>query len=202
MFTLPELNYSYDALEPYIDAVTMETHYSKHHQAYVSNLNAALEKYPELSTRTIEDLLIHLSNLPADVQTAVRNNGGGHYNHTFFWGLMNKDGAKEPTGELKNRIDVIWGDFESFKAKFKAAALSRFGSGWVWLVINPKGVLEITSTPNQDSPITEGNHPILGLDVWEHAYYLKYTNKRADYVDQWWQVVNWSKVSELYKADK
>lgn len=198
MFTLPELNYTYDALEPYIDTLTMETHYSKHHQAYVTNLNAALDQHPELKNKTIEDLLIHLYNLPSDIQTAVRNNGGGHYNHTFFWKLLNKEGQKEPTGVLKSQIDATFVDFESFKAKFKAAALSRFGSGWVWLVVNPKGVLEICSTANQDTPLTDGNKPILGLDVWEHAYYLHYTNKRGDYVDQWWHVVDWSKVNELY----
>lgn len=200
MYKLPELNYTYDALEPYIDTLTMETHHSKHHQAYITNLNAALEQHPELKDKTIEDLLIHLSSVPSDILNAVRNNGGGHYNHSFFWKLLSKEGPKVPSGDLKNSIDATFGDFESFKAKFKAAALSRFGSGWAWLIVNPKGVLEITSTPNQDSPITEGNKPILGLDVWEHAYYLHYTNKRADYVDQWWNIVNWSQVDQLYHS--
>ncbi len=200
MFKLPELNYTYDALEPFIDTLTMETHYSKHHQAYVTNLNNALEPHPELKVRTIEDLLIHLPTLPASIQTAVKNNGGGHYNHTFFWKLLSTSGPKEPYGDLKIALDIAFGDFENFKSKFKAAALSRFGSGWAWLVVNSAGILEITSTPNQDSPITEGSKPILGLDVWEHAYYLHYTNKRADYVDQWWHVVDWSQVSLLYHA--
>ncbi len=198
MFKLPELTYAYDALEPYIDARTMETHHSKHHQAYVNNLNAALENLKELSTRSIEELLEDLNNLPAQSHWAIRNNGGGHYNHSFFWQLLNKDGAKEPGGKLRDKINATFGDFETFKIKFKAAALTRFGSGWAWLVVNRESDLEILSTPNQDTPLSDGKKPLLALDVWEHAYYLLYTNKRADYIDNWWNVVDWNKVEELY----
>ncbi|MBC7961201.1 MAG: superoxide dismutase [Vallitaleaceae bacterium] len=198
MFQLPQLNYAYDALEPFIDTLTMETHHSKHHQAYINNLNTALEKHPELSEKSIEDLLIHFTNLPSDIQNAVRNNGGGHFNHSLFWTMMSPEGQKEPTGVLKSRIEVTFDTFDNFKSLFKAAALARFGSGWAWLVVNKNGVLEIMSTANQDSPISEGKKPILGLDVWEHAYYLNYTNRRGDYIDQWWHVVDWSRVSELF----
>lgn len=199
MYKLPELTYTYAALEPYIDTLTMETHHSKHHQAYVNNLNAALDNHKELYYKTLEALLSDLDSLPLDILSAVRNNGGGHYNHSFFWQLLNKEGAKEPFGELKEKIDVTFGSFEDFKQKFKGAALSRFGSGWAWLVVNKAGDLEVVSTPNQDTPLSDGKKPILGLDVWEHAYYLHYTNRRADYIDNWWYVVDWNKVNEFYK---
>lgn len=199
MYKLPELTYEYNALEPFIDALTMETHHSKHHQAYVNNLNAALDNHKELYYKTLEALLSDLDSLPADIHWAVRNNGGGHYNHSFFWQLLNKEGAKEPSKELKEKIDAVFGSFDNFKQKFKAAALGRFGSGWAWLVVNKENNLEIVSTPNQDTPLSDGKKPILGLDVWEHAYYLLYTNKRADYIDNWWHVVDWNKVEEFYK---
>lgn len=198
MFKLPELSYNYNALEPYIDELTMETHHSKHHQAYVNNLNAALEKYPEFQSWDIETILTSLDKLPEDIRTAVRNNGGGHYNHSLFWNFMAKDGKHQPSGALLNAIDSAFGNLAHFKSTFKAAALGRFGSGWAWLVKNKLGELEIISTANQDSPISDGHQVLLGLDVWEHAYYLKYTNRRGDYIDEWWNVVDWSKVEALY----
>jgi len=199
MYKLPELNYAYDALEPYFDTLTMETHHSKHHQAYVNNLNTALDNHKELYYKTLEGLLSDLESLPTDIYWAVRNNGGGHFNHSFFWQLLSKEGPKEPFGELKEKLDVAFGSFDDFKQKFKAAALSRFGSGWAWLVVNKDGELEVVSTANQDTPLAEGKKPILGLDVWEHAYYLHYMNRRADYIDNFWHVVDWNKVNEFYK---
>ncbi len=200
-YQLPKLPYGYDALEPYIDVETMHIHHEKHHNAYVTNLNAAIEKHPELGSKSIEELIADIDALPEDIRTAVRNNGGGHANHTFFWEIMAPKAGGEPVGELKTAIDEAFGSFTDFKAKFKAAATTRFGSGWAWLVLKD-GKLEIVSTPNQDSPLMEGLTPILGLDVWEHAYYLNYRNVRPDYVDAFWNVVNWDKVNELYLAAK
>lgn len=200
-YQLPKLPYGYDALEPYIDVETMHIHHEKHHNAYVTNLNAAIEKHPELGSKSIEELIADIDALPEDIRTAVRNNGGGHANHKFFWEIMAPKAGGEPVGELKTAIDEAFGSFTDFKAKFKAAATTRFGSGWAWLVLKD-GKLEIISTPNQDSPLMEGVTPILGLDVWEHAYYLNYRNVRPDYVDAFWNVVNWDKVNELYLAAK
>jgi Fe-Mn family superoxide dismutase len=198
-FKLPDLPYSYDALEPYIDAQTMRIHHTGHHAAYVAKLNEAVNKYPELKTKTVEELLMNLDKLPQDIREAVRNNGGGHYNHSLFWTLMGKNKAKAPTGKLKTDIEKTFRSFEDFKKAFKEAALNRFGSGWAWLIKDKDGVLKIVSTPNQDSPIMVGIKPILCLDVWEHAYYLKYQNKRADYINAWWNVVNWDDISKNYK---
>ncbi|WP_243122298.1 superoxide dismutase [Clostridium thermarum] len=198
-FKLPDLPYSYDALEPYIDTQTMKLHHDGHHAAYVAKLNEAVNKYPELKTKTVEELLMNLDKLPQDIREAVRNNGGGHYNHSLFWNFMGKNKAKAPTGKLRSDIDKTFGSFEDFKKAFKEAALNRFGSGWAWLIKDKDGALKIVSTPNQDSPIMEGITPILGLDVWEHAYYLKYQNKRGDYIDAWWNVVNWDDISKNYK---
>lgn len=197
-FTLPDLPYATDALEPHIDQKTMEIHHGKHHQGYVNNLNAALEKYPDLADKSITELLSALDALPADIQTAVRNNGGGHANHSLFWDVMKKRGGGKPSGALAEAIDETFGSFEKFKDQFSAAAKTRFGSGWAWLVLNRKGKLEVTSTPNQDNPISDGKFPILGLDVWEHAYYLNYQNRRPDYVEAFFNVVNWDKVEDLF----
>lgn len=198
MFKLPELSYNYNSLEPYIDTLTMETHHSKHHQAYVNNLNAALEKHPDYSNWSIEELIKDYTKLPADIQTAVRNNAGGHYNHSLFWKWLSKDGGASPSGALLEAINKSFGDFSSFQAQFKAAALGRFGSGWAWLVKDQEGKLSIVSTANQDNPLTNGYEVLLGLDVWEHAYYLKYTNRRGDYIDEWWNIVNWSQVEKSF----
>jgi Fe-Mn family superoxide dismutase len=195
-YKLPELGYSYDALEPYIDAQTMEIHHSKHHQAYVNNVNAALEKYPEWHNKPIEIVVADLENVPEDVRMAVRNNGGGHVNHTFFWGILKKDVPFD--GEIAEAIKAKFGGFDEFKKQFAAAGATRFGSGWAWLVVN-KGELEITSTANQDSPLSKGKLPVLGLDVWEHAYYLKYQNRRPDYIDAFFNVIDWKKVNEYFK---
>ena len=200
-FTLPNLPYAYDALEPHIDAKTMEIHHSKHHQAYVNNLNAAIEKAPELANKSLDDLMRDINSVPESVRTAVRNNGGGHWNHSLFWQIMGPNKGGEPTGKLADGIKSAFGDFAKFKEQFAAAGTGRFGSGWAWLV-NDGGKLSITSTPNQDNPLMEGKNAILGLDVWEHAYYLKYQNKRPDYVDAWWNVVNWKKVDELLAKAK
>lgn len=194
-YKLPELDYDYDALEPYIDAKTMEIHYSKHHQAYIDKVNAALEG-TEFENKDIEEILKDLDALPEDKRMAVRNNGGGHYNHSLFWKMMSPNGGGKPEGKLAEKIDSDLGGFDKFKEDFAAAAANRFGSGWAWLVVNKDGKLEVLSTANQDNPISEGKKPILGLDVWEHAYYLKYQNKRPDYVEQWWNVVNWKQVEE------
>lgn len=197
-FELPALPYAYDALEPHIDAKTMEIHHGKHHAAYVNNLNAALEKHPELADKSLDELLSAIDAIPADIRAAVRNNGGGHANHALFWQLMSPKGGGEPEGRLAKAINEAFGSFEEFKKQFAAAAASRFGSGWAWLVLNREGKLEITSTPNQDTPVMEGKFPILGLDVWEHAYYLNYQNRRPDYVQAFFNVVNWDKVADLY----
>ncbi len=197
--TLPKLPYAYTDLEPFIDAKTMEIHYTKHHQAYIDNLNKALEKYPELLQKKVEELLANnLQAVPEEIKTPVRNHGGGHVNHSFFWKIMDSNaGLKEFKGEIAEAINKEFGNFDKFKEKFGNAALTRFGSGWAWLVLN-KEKLEVYSTANQDSPLMEGKVPLLGLDVWEHAYYLKYQNKRVDYIAAWWNVVNWKKVEELY----
>lgn len=200
-YQLPELPYAYDALEPTIDTETMHLHHDKHHNTYVTNLNAAIEKHPELAEKSVEDLISDMSAVPEDIRTAVRNNGGGHANHTFFWEIMAPNAGGEPVGELKAAIDEKFGSFDAFKAEFKTAATGRFGSGWAWLALN-NGLLEVTSTPNQDSPLMDGRTPIVGLDVWEHAYYLNYKNVRPDYVDAFWNVVNWEKANELYLAAK
>ena len=199
-FSLPELTYKYNALEPYIDAETMKIHHKKHHAAYIDNLNKALSKYPELSNKSIEYLLTNLEELPEDIKESVRNNGGGHYNHSLFWSIMGDNEESEPTGQLKEVILKSFNTFENFQEEFKIAATSRFGSGWVWLIKDTKGNLKIISTPNQDSPIMDSIIPILGLDVWEHAYYLKYQNKRGEYVDNWWKVVNWEEVEKRYTS--
>lgn len=200
-YTLPELPYAYDALEPYIDVETMHLHHDKHHNTYVNNLNAAIEKHPELGEKSVEDLISDMNAIPEDIRTAVRNNGGGHANHTFFWEIMAPNAGGQPTGAIKEAIDETFGSFDEMKAAFKTAATGRFGSGWAWLVVN-NGKLEITSTPNQDSPLMDGQTPVLGLDVWEHAYYLKYKNVRPDYIEAFWNVVNWDKVNELFAAAK
>ena len=196
MHTLPKLAYAYDALEPFIDAKTMEIHYTKHHQGYVDKLNLALEKHPELQNKTAEELIADLNAIPEDIRAAVRNQGGGHVNHSFFWPLLKK--GTEPKGEVFQAINKKFGSFDKFKEEFKSAATAVFGSGWAWLVVNGKKELEIVKTSNQDNPISQGMDPVLGLDVWEHAYYLKYQNKRPDYVDAFWNVVNWEKVNENY----
>lgn len=197
---LPPLPYAYDALEPHIDAATMKFHHDKHHAAYVNNLNAALDKHPELKNQTIETLLRDLNKIPADIRTTFRNNGGGHVNHTMFWQIMKPKGGGEPTGELAAAIKKDFGSFAEFQKQFNAAGGSRFGSGWVWLVRAPGGKLEITTTPNQDSPISEGKYPIMGNDVWEHAYYLKYQNRRPEYLQAWWNVLNWEEIGKRFAA--
>lgn len=197
-FKLPSLSYAYDALEPHIDKKTMEIHHTKHHQAYVDNLNKALEGYEKYHDLSIRELIAGLNSLPDEIKTAVRNNGGGHLNHEMFWNTMSPNGGGNPVGKVAKRMKEDFGGFENFKSEFKKAALSRFGSGWAWLIKNEDGKLEITSTPNQDNPVSEGKNPLLGLDVWEHAYYLKYQNRRADYVDSWFNVVDWNKVEEKF----
>ena len=194
---LPALPYDFAALEPHIDAQTMQIHHGKHHQAYVTNLNAALEKHPELAAKSVEDLLGNLGAVPEDVRTAVRNNGGGHLNHTHFWTWMAPGAGGAPTGALADAIKSAFGSFDAFKEAFGKAGVGRFGSGWAWL-IDTGGTLSIESTPNQDNPIMDGKKAILGLDVWEHAYYLKYQNRRPDYISAWWNVVNWAEVAKGY----
>lgn len=200
-FQLPALPYPNNALEPHIDALTMEIHHDRHHNTYVTNLNAALEKAPELQNKSIEELLSDLNAVPEAIRTAVRNNGGGHANHTLFWEVIGPNGGGAPTGALAEAIDKELGGFDKFKEDFAAAATTRFGSGWAWLVVKD-GKLAITSTPNQDNPISEGATPILGLDVWEHAYYLNYQNKRPDYIKAFWNVVNWEEVGKRYESAK
>ena len=196
-FKLPELGYAYDALEPHIDARTMEIHHTKHHATYTNNLNAALEKHVALHGRDAEDLVRNLSTLPEDIRTAVRNNGGGFINHTLFWQIMRPGGSNKPSGELAKEIDSTFGSFDAFKESLTKAATTRFGSGWGWLVRDKSGKLQVVSTANQDNPVTDGQTPILGIDVWEHAYYLKYQNRRPDYIAAWWNVVNWDEVGKL-----
>ena len=199
-YTLPKLPYEYDALEPHIDAKTMEIHHTKHHQTYVDKLNEALAKHPELDKKKVEELLADINNVSEDIRTAVRNHGGGHLNHSLFWELMTNDAKKkEFKGKITDAINAGFGSLEKFKEQFNAIALARFGSGWAWLVLNKDKKLEIYSTANQDSPLMEGKIPILGLDVWEHSFYLKWQSKKKDYIETFWNVVNWEKVDELYE---
>lgn len=200
-YTLPQLPYAYDALEPYIDKETMNIHHTKHHNTYLTNLNKALEGHDDLASKSVEDLISDLNAVPEEIRTAVRNNGGGHANHSLFWTLLSPNGGGEPKGALLDAINSKFGSFEKFKEQFAAAAAGRFGSGWAWLVVH-NGELEIMSTPNQDSPLSEGKKPVLGLDVWEHAYYLKYQNRRPEYISAFWNVVNWDEVEKLYEAAK
>jgi Fe-Mn family superoxide dismutase len=196
-FELPKLPYDYAALEPYIDTQTMQLHHDKHHAAYVNNLNAALEGHP-FANLPVEEVIRRLNEVPEEKRTAVRNNGGGHINHTMYWEIMTPGGSKEPTGELANAINAKFGSFDAFKSAFNDAAAKRFGSGWGWLVLDKNGDLAITTTANQDSPLIDGYYPILGNDVWEHAYYLKYQNRRPEYLNAWWNVVNWDEVAKRY----
>ncbi len=195
---LAPLPYDYAALEPHIDKETMQIHHDKHHAAYVNNLNAALEKYPELQNKSAEDLIRDLDSVPEDIRMAVRNNGGGHVNHTMFWQIMGPDGGGAPTGAIADAIKTSFGDFETLKKQFADAGTKRFGSGWVWLVGAKINELQIISTPNQDNPMTDGMMPILGNDVWEHAYYLKYQNRRPDYLNAWWNTVNWDEINKRF----
>ncbi len=205
-YQLPELPYGFNALEPHIDSQTMDIHHQKHHGGYVDKLNAALEPYPELQEKAFEELISAIEKLPKDIQGAVRNNGGGHLNHSLFWKLMSPNGRRSPEGKLAEKIDETFGSLEEFKTAFAEAATKRFGSGWAWLIVTELGTLEIVSTPNQDNPLMDiaevHGAPILGLDVWEHAYYLKYQNKRADYIEAWWNTVDWSVVEENYALVK
>lgn len=196
------LPYAFDALEPHIDKQTMEIHHGRHHQTYVDNLNKALEGHAALAEKSLEDLLKNLDEVPENIRGAVRNNGGGHANHTLFWQIMSPNGGGNPTGEIASAIDSTFGSFDKFKEEFTTAAMTRFGSGWAWLVVKKDGSLAVTSTPNQDTPLMEGDTPILGIDVWEHAYYLNYQNKRPAYIEAWWNVVNWDEVNKRYLAAK
>ena len=200
-YTLPELPYAYDALEPFFDEETMHLHHDKHHQTYVNNLNAAIEKHPEFFDKTVEELVAYLDRLPEDIRVAVRNNGGGHLNHTMFWKWLAPNAGGAPTGDIAAAIDEAFGSFDDFKAEFKAAATGRFGSGWAWLVLD-YGKLKVVSTANQVNPFSDGHIPVLGLDVWEHAYYLKYRNVRPDYIEAFFSLINWDKVNELYDKAK
>jgi superoxide dismutase, Fe-Mn family len=199
-YTLPPLPYDYGALEPHIDAKTMEIHHGKHHQTYINNLNAALKDHPDHQGKPIEQLIANLDALPEGIRTAVRNNGGGHANHSLFWQIMKPQGGGEPTGTLAQAITGELGGFAAFKEAFTKAATTRFGSGWAWLVAGKDGKLAVTSTPNQDNPLMEGQTPLLGLDVWEHAYYLNYQNRRPDYITAWWNTINWEEVGRRYDA--
>lgn len=201
-FQMLPLPYGYDALEPYIDAKTVELHYSKHHQTYLTNLNGALEKHPELGSLTIEQLLSDLNRVPEDIRTVVRNNGGGYYNHNIYWAIMGPKRGGEPTGRLAEAIRSTFGSFASFKEQVEKAGLGRFGSGWAWLSKKNDGSLVIHSTPNQDAPLAEGMFPVIGVDVWEHAYYLKYQNRRAEYLTNWWNLVNWEEAERRYQQGK
>jgi Fe-Mn family superoxide dismutase len=201
-YTLPDLPYGFDALEPHIDAKTMEIHHDKHHAAYVSKVNAALEGHDDLAAHSIEDLMRNIDKVPADIRQGVINNGGGHANHSLFWTILSGSGGGEPGGDLGEAINSTFGSFDKFKEEFGNAGATRFGSGWAWLVVNSDGSLAVTSTLNQDSPLMNGQTPILGLDVWEHAYYLHYQNRRPDYIAAFWNVVNWDKVAEYYAAAK
>jgi Fe-Mn family superoxide dismutase len=201
-FKLPELPYAYDALEPHIDAETMEIHHNKHHAAYVNNANTALAGHPDLAKMSVWDLIAHLDEVPDEIRTALRNNAGGHANHSLFWLMMKPQGGGLPSGELAKAIDDTFGSFDEFRKKFTEAAMKVFGSGWAWLSLTPDGEMVIETTPNQDSPIMSGGQPLLGLDVWEHAYYLKNQNRRTDYIDAWWNVVNWDYISKRYAEAK
>ena len=196
--SLPPLPYPSDALEPHIDKQTMEIHHGKHHNAYVTNLNAALEKHPELASKSAEDLIRGIATVPEDIRTAVRNNGGGHVNHSMFWQIMGPNAGGPPTGAIADAINAAFGGFDKFKEEFKKAAVGRFGSGWAWVVDNG-GKIAIESSPNQDNPMMDGKKPVFGIDVWEHAYYLKYQNRRPDYIDAWWNVVNWGEINKRLK---
>mgnify|MGYP001024012908 FL=1 len=200
MYTLSPLPYAFDALEPYIDAATMQIHHDKHHQTYVDKLNAALERHPELSEKKLEELLSNLESIPEDIRSAVRNHGGGHFNHSFFWPLLSKEGIKQPLPELGAAIARDFGSFDSFKENFIQAATNQFGSGWAWLSLNKDNKLVVHSTTNQDNPLMQGMKPIIGLDVWEHAYYLKYQNKRPDYISAFWNVINWEQAEKNFKS--
>lgn len=200
--TLPPLPYPYNALEPHIDETTMNIHHTKHHQAYINNANAALEKHPNLASKTAEELVANLNAVPEDIRTAIRNNAGGHANHSFFWTIMGPKAGGEPKGALGDAIKAKFGSFDNFKTEFAKAATTRFGSGWAWLCVDANGQLVLTSTANQDSPLSDKLKPVLGLDVWEHAYYLKYQNRRPDYVAAFWNVVNWDKVAEYYSKSR
>jgi Fe-Mn family superoxide dismutase len=199
-YELPPLPYPFDALEPHIDAKTMEIHHDKHHQAYITNANNALKDYPELAAKPVEELIANLSTVPEAIRGPVRNNAGGHANHSFFWKILGPNAGGAPTGKLAEAIDSTFGGFDPFKEKFQAAGVGRFGSGWAWLIVNKTGKLEIVSTPNQDSPIMDGLKPVLGVDVWEHSYYLKYQNRRPDYLKAAWAVINWDAVGKNYDA--
>lgn len=201
-YTLPALPYAYDALDPHVDAQTMEIHHTKHHQTYINNLNAALEGAGVSADQPVDQLIAHLDKLPEGIRTAVRNNGGGHANHTLFWTVMGPNGGGQPTAELSRAIDADLGGFDAFKDAFTKAALTRFGSGWAWLSVNAQGKLVVESTANQDSPLQGGNTPVLGLDVWEHAYYLKYQNRRPDYIAAFYSVINWDEVTRRFLAAK
>lgn len=198
-FTLPPLPYAFDALEPHIDALTMQIHHDKHHAAYVTNLNKAVAEFPELGKKRVEELVRDLNALPEKIRAAVRNQGGGHYNHTLFWQMMKKDGGGQPSGELLKRVEKRFGSFTVFKDEFTKAALGQFGSGWAWLILDANKELGLQSTPNQDSPISQNKQPLLGVDVWEHAYYLKYQNRRPEYMAAFFQVIDWDYVGERYK---
>jgi len=200
MVTLPQLSYSFDALEPYIDARTMELHLTKHHQTYIDTFNAAIKDYPEYASRPVEELIANLAEVPEAIRTVVRNHGGGHVNHTFFWKAMGPQRGGEPVGHLRTEIEKKFGTVAAFQEKMGAAAKSVFGSGWAWLVVDAAGSLAIQTTPNQDSPLSVGAAPITGLDVWEHAYYLKYQNRRVDYIAAWWHVVDWQRAEEIFSA--
>ena len=199
-FALPPLPYDFSALEPHIDALTMEIHHDRHHQAYINNVNAAIEKHPELGSKSIEELLSDLNAIPEDIRTVVRNNGGGHYNHSMFWEIMGPGGGGEPTGAVGAAISSAFGDYATFKETLTKAAVGQFGSGWGWLVKDASGKLSIFGRPNQDTPLSEGLTPVLGVDVWEHAYYLKYQNKRPDYVTAWFNTINWEAVNKRFGA--
>jgi len=199
-YTLPPLPYAFDALEPHIDARTMEIHHDKHHAAYVNNLNNTLKDHPEFASKPVNELIADLASVPEAIRTAVRNNGGGHSNHTFFWEIMGSGKGGAPVGTLAEAITKTFGSFDEFKAKFEAAGVGRFGSGFVWLIVNKQGALEIISLPNQDSPYMDGNKPVIANDVWEHAYYLNYQNRRPDYLKAWWNVVNWDKAEQNYQT--
>ncbi|MBC2009108.1 superoxide dismutase [Listeria welshimeri] len=200
-YELPKLPYTYDALEPNFDKETMEIHYTKHHNTYVTKLNEAVANHPELASKPVEELVANLDSVPEDIRGAVRNHGGGHSNHTLFWSILSPNGGGAPTGNLKAAIESEFGTFDEFKEKFNAAAAARFGSGWAWLVVN-NGKLEIVSTANQDSPLSDGKTPVLGLDVWEHAYYLKFQNRRPEYIDTFWNVINWDEANKRFEAAK
>ena len=198
-FELPPLPYDYSALEPYIDTQTMQLHHDKHHQAYVTNLNNALKDQAQFASLSLEELMRRINEVPESIRTIVRNNGGGHINHTMFWQIMKPNGGGEPTGAIASAIQSAFGSFDAFKTAFNDAGVKRFGSGWAWLILDSSGKLQITSTANQDSPFMDGNYPVMGNDVWEHAYYLKYQNRRPDYLNAWWNVVNWDEISRRYQ---